>query len=63
MCMGVGDLRKNHKDSPSRYVAQNGGEEVLPVEEAIVLLKEAEEERAIADKRLKGILEKMGLGI
>ena len=49
--------------SPSRYVALNGGEEVLPIEEAVVLLKEAEEERADADRKLKVILEKMGLEI
>jgi type I restriction enzyme M protein len=42
-------------------VSQNGGEEVVPIEEAVVLLKEAEEDRTEADKKLKGILEKMGL--
>jgi len=47
--------------SPSRYVSQNGNEEILPLEEAIVLVKEAEEERAEADKKLKTVLEQMGL--
>ncbi len=56
-------IKNDYNLSPSRYVAQNGGDEVMPIEEAIVLLKEAEEERAMADKRLKSILEKMGLGI
>ncbi|NWF76765.1 MAG: SAM-dependent DNA methyltransferase [Nitrospirae bacterium] len=56
-------IKNDYNLSPSRYVSQNGGEEVLPVEEAIVLLKEAEEERAIADKKLKDILEKMGFEI
>lgn len=48
--------------SPSRYVSQNGSEEVLPIEEAVVLWREAEEERATADKKLKSILKTMGLG-
>jgi type I restriction enzyme M protein len=54
-------VKNDYNLSPSRYVSQNGGEEVLPIEEAIVLLKEAEEDRTEADKKLKGILEKMGL--
>lgn len=56
-------IKNDFNISPSRYVSQNGGEEVLPLDEAIVLLKEAEEERAAADKKLKVILEKMGLEI
>ncbi len=47
--------------SPSRYVSQNGNEEVLPLDEAIVLVKEAEEERTEADKKLKAVLEQLGL--
>ena len=35
--------------SPSRYIARNDKEEVLPLEEAVVRLKEAEEERKKAD--------------
>lgn len=54
-------IKNDYNLSPSRYVSQDGGEEVLPIEEVIVLLKEAEEERDDADKKLKGILEKMGL--
>lgn len=54
-------VKNDYNLSPSRYVSQNGGEEVLPIEEAIVLLKEAEEERAGADEKLKSILGKMGL--
>ncbi|NSW84551.1 MAG: SAM-dependent DNA methyltransferase [Syntrophothermus sp.] len=48
--------------SPSRYVAQNGGEEVLPLEEALVQLQEAEEERAAVDRELDDILKALGLG-
>jgi type I restriction enzyme M protein len=55
-------IKNDFNLSPSRYVSQNGGEEVLPIEEAIVLWKEAEEERTTADKKLKAILGKMGLG-
>ena len=46
--------------SPSRYVATEGAEEVLPLEEAVVLLQEAEEERAEADRELDAVLAKLG---
>jgi len=48
--------------SPSRYVSNNGKEEVLPLDEAVVLLAEAEEDRQVVDMELKGILNKLGLG-
>ena len=48
--------------SPSRYVARDDGEGVLPVEEALVLLREAEEERAEADAALEEVLHTLGLG-
>jgi type I restriction enzyme M protein len=47
--------------SPSRYVAQNDGEDVLPLEEAVVRLREAEEERAEADRALREVLRELGL--
>jgi len=56
-------IKNDFNLSPSRYVSSDGGEEVLPIEEAIVLLKEAEEERTGADNKLKVILEKMGFVI
>ena len=46
--------------SPSRYVATNGKEDVVPLDEAVVLLAEAEEERAEADKDLNKVLVKLG---
>ena len=49
--------------SPSRYVSTNDEEEVLGVEEAVVLLKEAEEERAEADRKLSEVLKVLGLEI
>lgn len=54
--------RNDYNLSPSRYVAQNGAEETLPLEEAMVLLREAEEERAAADARLNEVLAQLGLG-
>jgi type I restriction enzyme M protein len=54
--------RNDYNLSPSRYVASNHKEEVLPPEEALVLLREAEEERAQADRELARILHMLGLG-
>jgi len=54
--------RNDYNLSPSRYVAQNGEEEVLPLEESLVQLQEAEEERAAADRELEEVLKALGLG-
>jgi len=54
--------RNDYNLSPSRYVASNDKEEVLPLEEAVVLLREAEEERAQADQELAQVLRTLGLG-
>lgn len=54
-------VRNDYNLSPSRYVSQNGGEEVLPLEDALVLLKEAAEERRKADENLKEVLEMIGI--
>jgi type I restriction enzyme M protein len=48
--------------SPSRYIAGAEQEEVVPPEEAVKLLEEAEIERIAADRRLAGVLESLGLG-
>ena len=53
--------RNDYNLSPSRYVAQNGGEAVLPLEEAVLLLREAEEARTQADAALQGMLKELGL--
>jgi type I restriction enzyme M protein len=42
-------------------VATNDKEDVLPLEEAVVLLREAEEERANADRALGEVLSILGL--
>lgn len=55
-------VRNDYNLSPSRYVSGNHKEEVLPLDEAAVLLAEAEEERQVVDKELKEILNKLGLG-
>jgi type I restriction enzyme M protein len=49
--------------SPSRYVAINGEDTTLTLDEAVVLLKEAKEDQAKSDEELKNILEKLGFDI
>lgn len=41
-------------------MSANGGEQPLPLEEALVLLAEAEEERADVDKELDKVLGELG---
>jgi type I restriction enzyme M protein len=53
--------RNDYNLSPSRYVAQNGEDDTLPLEDAVVQLKEVEEERAEADAQLKEILKALGV--
>jgi type I restriction enzyme M protein len=55
-------IRNDYNLSPSRYVATNDKEEVLPLDEAVILLAEAEEERQAVDRELSAILAKIGLG-
>ena len=55
--------KSDYNLSPSRYVAQNDQEEVLPLEDAVVQLREAEEERAEADGKLKEVLRGLGLEV
>jgi type I restriction enzyme M protein len=52
--------RNDYNLSPSRYVSASGKEEVLPLEEAVVRLQEAEEERAEADRALNEVLQTLG---
>jgi len=47
--------------SPSRYVAQDGEDDTLPLEDAVVQLQEAEEERRVADEGLSKILVQLGI--
>jgi type I restriction enzyme M protein len=52
--------RNDYNLSPSRYVAVNGGGAPLPLDEAIVLLAEAEEDRAAVDVELDKVLATLG---
>jgi len=54
--------RNDYNLSPSRYVTADSGEEVLPPEEAMTLVRSAEEERAEADAALEEVLASLGLG-
>lgn len=53
--------RNDFNLSPSRYVSVTDEEPPMPLEEAIVLLREAEEERGKADTALWVVLRELGL--
>jgi type I restriction enzyme M protein len=53
--------RNDYNLSPSRYVSQNGEEDIIPLDDAIVRLQEAEEERREADERLEKVLKELGV--
>lgn len=53
--------RNDFNLSPSRYVAVDEQADVLPLEDAVVLLAEAEEERRLADASLAQVLTELGL--
>jgi len=53
--------KNDYNLSPSRYVALNEEDETLPLDEAIVLLKEAEEERRQSEEKVKEVLKQMGI--
>lgn len=53
--------RNDYNLSPSRYVAINGEEEILDLNEAMVELLEAEEERREAEEKLRAVLSELGL--
>lgn len=54
-------IKNDYNLSPSRYVALEGEDDTLPLEDAVVLLQETEEEREVANKQLENILEQLGL--
>lgn len=53
--------RNDYNLSPSRYVAGNDVAQPLPLEEALLLLAQAEEEQAEADAELDRVLRALGL--
>lgn len=56
------DAAKNDYNlSPSRYLAVDGGAEVLSVEDALVVLREAEQERLTADQGFDAAMKRLGL--
>lgn len=58
------EIAKNDYNlSPSRYVSQNGEDTTLPLDEAVVLLNEAQEDQKQADSKLKNVLEQMGFDL
>lgn len=52
--------RNDYNLSPSRYVSSNDVEPPLPLEEAVVRLREAEEARAEADAKLDAVMARLG---
>ncbi len=56
-------VKNDYNLSPSRYVTQDGEDDTLPLEDAVVLLQEAEEERKAADEKLAEILKALGLSV
>jgi hypothetical protein len=53
--------RNDYNLSPSGYVATNEQEGVLSLEEAVMLLREAKEERARVDRVLQQMLRVLGV--
>jgi len=54
--------KNDYNLSPSRYVSAGEQDDVLPLEEAVVLLAEAEEARSDSDHMLDEVLSALGLG-
>jgi type I restriction enzyme M protein len=58
----TGDIASNdYSISPSRYVAGAVSDDVLPLDEAVRLLRETEAERAKADDKLWRVLAELGI--
>ncbi|MHB1006085.1 MAG: type I restriction-modification system subunit M [Chloroflexota bacterium] len=55
--------RNDYNLSPGRYVARIGEEETVPLEEAVVLLREAHEERSLAEREMALVLNALGLDL
>lgn len=54
-------VRNDYNISPSRYISTGTETEVLPLDEAVLILRQAEDERAEVDRRLNKILSNLGL--
>jgi len=55
-------VKNDYNLSPSRYVSINGEDTTLPLDEAIVLVKEAREEEQRAEEKLNEVLKQLGMG-
>lgn len=55
--------RNDYNLSPSRYVLVNGEDDALPLDEAVVVLREAIEEEREAEEKLLEILQSLGLEV
>jgi type I restriction enzyme M protein len=56
-------VKNDYNLSPSRYISTGEQVEVLPLDEAVVELREAEEELQHANRELEMVLTKIGLGM
>lgn len=54
-------VKNDYNLSPSRYVSVGEQAEVLPLDEAVVQLREAEEELEVANRKLEKVLKNLGL--
>ena len=54
-------IKNDYNISPSRYVTQNGEDDTLPLEDAVVQLKGAEEESREAHEKLREVLSQLGV--
>jgi type I restriction enzyme M protein len=54
-------INSDYNLSPNRYVNKDDESPILPIEEAILLLREAEEDRKIADNALNEIFGQLGI--
>jgi type I restriction enzyme M protein len=54
-------ISNDYNLSPSRYVAGTAPEDVLPLDEAVKLLREAEADRTNSDANLRAVLAELGI--
>lgn len=55
-------VKNDYNLSPSRYVATNTEEQLIPIDECLVELAQEEDDRRTIDSELDSILKKMGFG-
>ena len=55
--------KNDYNLSPSRYISQNDTEEILPLEDAVLFLREAEENLKKAEDNLNVALKSLGLNL